>query len=128
MPDLAPQWQILCYDIADPKRLGRVHRYMVSQGIPLQYSVFLLRANKPQVQRILDRLSEIIDDRKDDIRVYPLPTEVDVVCLGRRQLAGAAQLEIAGLPRFFFDVDKTSDLSSQAPETSATGHAKGASS
>lgn len=34
-----PVLHLVCYDIRDPKRLLRVHRFLRSQGFPLQYSV-----------------------------------------------------------------------------------------
>ena len=38
----APQLYLLAYDIANPKRLVKVHRQVSRRGLALQYSVFLL--------------------------------------------------------------------------------------
>ncbi|MDD2845484.1 MAG: CRISPR-associated endonuclease Cas2 [Rhodoferax sp.] len=64
---------IICYDIADPRRLGRIHRVLKKQATPVQYSVFLFRGSDEQLQRCLDRLQHLMDPRADDIRAYPLP-------------------------------------------------------
>jgi len=64
---------LICYDIADPKRLGKVHRYLKKTGLPLQYSVFLVNANAEGIARIRAALAHIIDPARDDIRIYPLP-------------------------------------------------------
>jgi len=64
---------IVCYDIADPRRLGRIHRYMKKQALPLQYSVFLFRGSHEKLQRCLGDLQQLMDPRHDDIRAYPLP-------------------------------------------------------
>lgn len=65
---------IICYDIANPRRLGRVHRALKRLATPLQYSVFLFTGSEQQLQRCLDQLESIIDSRADDLRAYPLPT------------------------------------------------------
>lgn len=74
---------LLCYDIADPRRLGRVHRYMKDQGIAFQYSVFQLRASHAQLDMVIDRLKQLIDPREDDIRIYPLHKRPRKVTIGR---------------------------------------------
>ena len=63
---------LICYDIADPRRLGRVARYLEKQGIRLQYSVFLVKADQSGIDAIRTDLSELIDSNHDDIRFYPL--------------------------------------------------------
>ncbi len=64
---------IICYDIANPRRLGRVHRALKRLATPLQYSVFLFTGSEQQLQRCLEQLASIIDHRADDLRAYPLP-------------------------------------------------------
>lgn len=64
---------IICYDIADPKRLGRVHRLLKKHAVPVQYSVFLFSSTEKQLQYCLDQLEALINPHKDDIRAYPLP-------------------------------------------------------
>ncbi|BCX88955.1 CRISPR-associated protein Cas2 [Methylomarinovum tepidoasis] len=68
---------LVCYDIADPRRLQRVHRYLKKLGLPLQYSVFLLFLDAPGRQRLAAALLEMIDPRHDDVRIYPLPRRPD---------------------------------------------------
>lgn len=64
---------IIAYDIANPKRLGRIHRFLKKQAIPLQYSVFLAYLNVADREILLAQLATIIEPRHDDIRIYPLP-------------------------------------------------------
>ncbi|GAB1384638.1 hypothetical protein MASR1M50_29590 [Burkholderiales bacterium] len=64
---------IICYDIADPRRLGKIHRAIKKQAMPLQYSVFLFCGSDEKLQRCLDELHQLMDPRHDDIRAYPLP-------------------------------------------------------
>lgn len=63
---------LLCYDISDPQRLGRIHRYVTKVAIPLQYSVFQLQASHQQLDTIIEELRKIMNEKEDDIRIYPL--------------------------------------------------------
>ena len=67
----AQRW-LLAHDIADPKRLRKVWRVMRKVGVPLQYSLYLLRGNRRAIDKTLDQLRDLIDNKSDDLRVYPL--------------------------------------------------------
>ena len=83
MPVNAPRRYLICYDIADPRRLGRVHRFLSSNAVPLQYSVFTGWYRRHELDEILAGLAEIIDSGEDDVRVYPLPASPRAVGIGR---------------------------------------------
>ncbi|WP_295455497.1 CRISPR-associated endonuclease Cas2 [uncultured Thiodictyon sp.] len=84
MPKNRIQLHVLAYDISmDPKRLVEVHRTVRQYGIPLQYSVFLIPGTPARITELLGELESIIDPKRDDIRVYPLPAAVDIVQIGR---------------------------------------------
>ncbi|WP_133716879.1 CRISPR-associated endonuclease Cas2 [Methylocaldum gracile] len=82
MPLNQAQTYLVCYDIADPKRLGRVHRLLREQGIPVQYSVFTAQLTAKELGRIIAGLVERIDERADDVRIYPLPSRPETTSLG----------------------------------------------
>ena len=65
------QW-LLCYDIADPRRLARVHRIMQKEGIALQKSVFKLVVTEGRLSALVNQLTSEIDVQQDDIRIYRL--------------------------------------------------------
>ena len=71
-PESETQRWLLAHDIADPKRLQKVWRLMRKEGLPLQYSVYLVQGNRQRVQRLLEKITPLIDSKKDDLRVYPL--------------------------------------------------------
>ncbi|RMF80843.1 MAG: CRISPR-associated endonuclease Cas2 [Nitrospirae bacterium] len=73
---------LICYDIADPKRLVRVHRYLKGEALALQYSVFFGRFTTAQIAHLEDGLAERIDPKEDDVRIYPLPEDFQVWALG----------------------------------------------
>jgi len=80
--NITKNW-LLCYDIADPKRLGRVHRYVKTVAIPLQYSVYQLTADERQLQFIINSLNEIISQQEDDIRIYPMHNKPRKYTIGK---------------------------------------------
>ena len=66
-------WYLVAYDIADPGRLRRVHRYLKERGIWTQQSVFLFHGTRREHHDLLNGLAGIIHTREDDIRAYPVP-------------------------------------------------------
>lgn len=73
---------LVCYDICDPQRLLRVNRFLRDQGVPLQYSVFAVPLTPRQADRLTGELEALINPRQDDVRIYPLPAEPDLVSFG----------------------------------------------
>ena len=60
----APQLFLLAYDIANPKRLVKVHRQVSKRGLALQYSVFLLLDTPAGLDGLLGQLDRIFDGRE----------------------------------------------------------------
>jgi CRISPR-associated protein Cas2 len=87
-----PRLHLLAYDIADPRRLVRVHHTVRAYGMPLQYSVFLVPGTAATIDALVAELAGIIEQAEDDIRIYPLPKQPDVVHYGRQWLADGIQL------------------------------------
>jgi CRISPR-associated protein Cas2 len=77
---------IVAYDITDPKRLTRLHRYLRTIAIAIQYSIFYLKCDERQLERLLKPADDIIDSRVDDFRCYPLPERGLKIRLGRATL------------------------------------------
>jgi len=75
---------LICYDIADPKRLYRVHRILIKQGVPVQYSVFTVLMTRPALLTLLEQLQAVIDEYEDDVRCYRLPSQIEVWKLGQQ--------------------------------------------
>ena len=81
-----PRAHLIAYDIADPKRLVRVHRYLKTVAVDVQYSVFAGVLAPRQMERVLREIDARIHPREDDVRVYPLPQRCHAVTLGRQHL------------------------------------------
>lgn len=83
---------IICYDITEPRRLGRIHRTLKKAALPVQYSVFLFRGTPEQLALCLARLEAIMDPDTDDIRAYPLPQRGLRFTLGPSKLPAGVTL------------------------------------
>lgn len=83
---------LICYDIADPQRLQRVHRVVRRFASPFQYSVFRKSSTRREIVDLLAKLEALIDPRRDDVRAYPLrPVDYHLEC-GDRILPDGVQL------------------------------------
>ena len=74
---------LVCYDVADKRRLGRVYCHMKGCGLHLQFSVFLCSLTWPEFRELKTGLAKLIDEANDDVRIYPLPKDGAIVALGR---------------------------------------------
>ena len=73
---------IIAYDIADSRRLQRVHRFLCGEAVPIQYSVFLFTGSAAQLGRLFQGLEKLIMHAEDDVRGYPLCDGYSVENLG----------------------------------------------
>ncbi|HEX9592172.1 MAG TPA: CRISPR-associated endonuclease Cas2 [bacterium] len=73
---------LIAYDIGDPRRLARLHRYLKGEALALQYSVFFGRFTAAGIERLEDEIAARIDPKEDDVRIYPLPDDFQVWALG----------------------------------------------
>jgi len=58
---------LVCYDIADDKRLAKVHKTMRGFGDHLQYSIFECQFTRADLLQCRHRLAQIIDHRADQV-------------------------------------------------------------
>lgn len=87
---------VIGYDIANPRRLGRVHREMRKHACALEYSVFLLVGSEAAKDACLAEMARLMDRQEDDVRCYPLPSRALQVRIGRATLPEGIQW--TGLP------------------------------
>ncbi|MET3605821.1 CRISPR-associated protein Cas2 [Sphaerotilus sulfidivorans] len=73
---------VVCYDIRDTSRGLRVLRFMQSQGMPLQYSVFIVEASAAHMHRLMIELEALIAPAVDDVRAYRWPEPAEAHELG----------------------------------------------
>lgn len=67
---------LVCYDVADPKRLAQTYRKMNGFGSPVQYSVFVCDLS-PTTRVLLEQaLTEILNLKEDRVLIVDTgPTE-----------------------------------------------------
>lgn len=63
---------LVCYDIADPKRLRKVAKCCEDFGYRKQFSVFLCRVSATDFVRLRSRLYDIISLTADQVLFIPL--------------------------------------------------------
>ncbi len=81
---------LVCYDVADDKRLRRAYQTMKGYGDSLQYSVFRCELSPSQRQRMKEDLWDLLNFAQD---------RVMIVDLGPAGARGDACMEFWGEPR-----------------------------
>lgn len=77
---------LIGYDIAEPKRLQKIHKRMVKFSIPIQHSIFLYEGTITELEKYLKNILIIFDKKHDDLRIYPLPNNAKQWLLGKSVL------------------------------------------
>jgi CRISPR-associated protein Cas2 len=71
-PNPTEQTYLILYDIADPKRLRKVHQLCKSYGLPQQLSVFEARMTRRKLLTLLRELTPILNQGQDQLVCIPL--------------------------------------------------------
>jgi len=74
---------LISYDIGNDNRLSKVFRYLKGKAIHLQYSVFYCFLNSKEILTIIKELRGMINEREDDVRIYPLVDNFKFIVLGQ---------------------------------------------
>lgn len=79
---------LVCYDIANDKRLRQTFRKMNGYGDHLQYSIFQCELSEKEKIEMITELTEIIHHKEDQILIFTLGTPEkyknnDTVALGK---------------------------------------------
>lgn len=94
----APRAWLITYDITDPKRLSRLHRFLRKHAVPVQYSVFHFEGSAAKMGRLMAQIETRIDPRTDDVRAYQLPEQLSIDTLGRGVLPSQTSLLSSASP------------------------------
>lgn len=103
MTQHVPKSWIVAYDIREPRRLRRVHRYLKKVGASAQYSVFALEAKDLAMDRIISDIDAIIAV-VDDVRAYHVPERCEVWTLGAQSLPEGVYLDAQAVARLIGSV------------------------
>lgn len=77
---------LICYDIANAKRLGRVHRAAAKYATLVQYSVYYFEGSPSGLKEVLAVLQAELDDSEDDVRAYAVAPLKEGTQMGRSWL------------------------------------------
>jgi CRISPR-associated protein Cas2 len=63
---------LICYDVADPRRLRRTFKTLRDIALPVQKSVFVAQLTQAELERLLVQLAEHIDPQEDRLQAFIL--------------------------------------------------------
>lgn len=79
---MAKHWYLIAYDIRCPRRLQRVQKAVAGEAQRLQQSVYMVRAGRGELRRLLEQFEAEMDPAEDDLRAYPFPHPGRLWCGG----------------------------------------------
>ncbi len=91
-----PAWYLLAYDIADPRRLQRIHRLIKKKGVAAQNSVFFVDGTESAVNEFMDEIADLMAEKEDDLRAYPISSPGNVWTFGVNPLAETPLVQMNG--------------------------------
>ena len=74
---------VIAYDIANKKRLVRLHRYLQQHATPIQQSIFLFYGSELQKMACITGALRLLNPKEDSLCCYRLPSQ------GRKLRIGA---------------------------------------
>jgi len=54
------------------KRVAKLRRFLSKVGVRVEYSIFYVKAVKDEMTEIAMKISDIIDNEMDDVRIYEI--------------------------------------------------------
>ena len=63
---------LICYDIADPKRLRRAFHEIRDVALPIQKSVFVAEMTQAELDLLLRRLADLTEPKEDRVQIFML--------------------------------------------------------
>ncbi len=79
---------LVCYDIADNRRLSKIAKVLEKYGHRVQYSFFEVDTSDSMLETILDDIKELMEMKEDKLYVYPICT----VCKEHVQTEGDREM------------------------------------
>ena len=93
---------LVCYDVADPRRLRRVHRFLLGYKAGGQKSFFECWLTPAELRHLQDDLTRLLDAVTDRAHLFQLDPAQAVVYL-RRAPAAVLRQRARGATRFTAD-------------------------
>jgi CRISPR-associated endonuclease Cas2 len=82
---------LISYDIRCPKRLRKAHTLCCKNALRIQYSVFEANVTLPELRKLQEQIRLLIDEGEDDVRIYGLHENTQIITLGPPPVAEGVQ-------------------------------------
>jgi CRISPR-associated protein Cas2 len=79
---------VICYDIADDRRRGRVAKALLDYGPRAQESVFVANLDEELAAKMWERLERLVDQNWDRVHVF----EICEACIKKTRVLGTAEV------------------------------------
>ncbi len=64
---------LICYDIANVKRLSKIGKIVEKRALRIQKSIYLFdHATKEELTELIDAVMKVFHDKEDDLRIYTI--------------------------------------------------------
>lgn len=94
MLDTARSLYIVCYDVANPKRLQSVHQFLLGYKVGGQKSSFECWLTTGELNTVRRGLAERMDTQDDRAHIFQLDPRQHIECLGTAQTVGQSAFMI----------------------------------
>lgn len=85
MPEAARTLYLVCYDIASPKRLYKVHKFLLGYKVGGQKSFFECWLTSGELKDVRRGLAERLDQNDDRAHIFQLDPRQKISCFGSAQ-------------------------------------------
>lgn len=75
---MKPAWHIITYDIRNPGRLQKLHKFLRARAFSLQKSVFAWQGTPAQLIALQQQIGQLIRPSEDDVRGYRIPARQSI--------------------------------------------------
>ena len=83
MSDAARSLYLVCYDVCSPKRLRRVHKFLLGYKVGGQKSFFECWLTPADLQTVRRTLAELVEPGDDRVHIFQLDPRMHCERLGR---------------------------------------------
>jgi len=90
-----PCWYMIAYDIADDKRLKRVHRKLKKEAMAVQKSVFFIKGTERDINFLMDKVALSMNLDEDNLKAYPILEPDKVWTNGTNPLAQGSTISFS---------------------------------
>ena len=73
---------LICYDICCPRRLRKVHRFLLGYKTGGQKSFYECWLTRQELQAVRAHLTELIDETEDRVHIFQLDPHMKPDCFG----------------------------------------------